>query len=149
MRGVLAVLGAAVAGYGGWRLLDTQDTRQVLLVGVWLVAGVVVHDAVLAPAAVVLGRLGRPLPRAVAAGGVVVLVVLGSVTLVGIPVLGGFGADPDNPTLHDRDYLAGWLVLAAASAVAGALVAAAAGRRGLRSRTPGGRSADGQGAGRR
>ena len=27
-------------------------------------------------------------------------------------MLGRFGARPDNPTLLDRDYLVGWLVLA-------------------------------------
>jgi len=32
---------------------------------------------------------------------------------VAVPVLGGFGARPDNPTLHDRPYAAGWLVVAA------------------------------------
>ena len=36
------------------------------------------------------------------------------VTLVAVPVLGRFGARADNPTLLDRDYVAGWLVLAGA-----------------------------------
>ncbi len=40
-------------------------------------------------------------------------VVLGSATLLAIPVLGRFGERPDNPTLLDRNYTAGWLVLAA------------------------------------
>ena len=46
-------------------------------------------------------------------------------TTVPHPVLGRFGARADNPTLLDRDYLAGWLVLAALVAVgvaAGTLV---------------------------
>ncbi len=40
--------------------------------------------------------------------------MLGSLTLVAVPVLGGFGrsTDPTNETLLDRDYVAGWLVLA-------------------------------------
>jgi hypothetical protein len=32
--------------------------------------------------------------------------------VVAIPVLGRFGARPDNPTLLDRPYLTGWLVVA-------------------------------------
>ena len=40
------------------------------------------------------------------------LVVLGATTLLAVPVLGRFGARPDNPTLLDRDYPAGWLALA-------------------------------------
>ena len=38
--------------------------------------------------------------------------VLGAVTLLAVPVLGRFGAQPDNPTLLDRAYGPGWLVLA-------------------------------------
>ena len=51
--------------------------------------------------------------------------MLGSVTLLAVPVLGRFGARADNPTLLDRDYIAGWLVLAGLVAVgvaAGTLV---------------------------
>jgi hypothetical protein len=40
------------------------------------------------------------------------LVVLGSVTLLAVPVLGRFGARDDNPTLLDRHYGTGWLVVA-------------------------------------
>ncbi|MEC9052171.1 MAG: hypothetical protein VX747_06905, partial [Actinomycetota bacterium] len=41
------------------------------------------------------------------------LVVLGSLTVLAVPFLGGFGREnaPDNPTLLDRDYTAGYLVL--------------------------------------
>ena len=47
--------------------------------------------------------------RAAAAGG---LLVLATVTLAAVPVLGRFGAKPDNPTLLDRPYLTGWLLIA-------------------------------------
>ena len=71
------------------------------------------HDFVLVPLTLLLGlALIRLLPanlRAPVAGG---LVVLGSVTLLAVPVLGRFGARADNPTLLDRDYAAGWLVVA-------------------------------------
>jgi nucleoside-diphosphate-sugar epimerase len=46
------------------------------------------------------------------------LVVLGTVTVAAIPVLGRFGARPDNPTLLDRNYVAGWLVFAAVVVIA-------------------------------
>ena len=52
------------------------------------------------------------------------LVVLGTVTLLAVPVLGRFGARPDNPTLLDRDYTAGWLVLAGLTLVAVVVAAA-------------------------
>lgn len=144
LRLLLGTSGVAVAGYGGWRLLDTQATDQVVLVAAWLAVGVLVHDVVLSPVVLALGRLGRAVPRAVAAGGVVVLVVLGPVALAAVPVLGRFGADPTNPTLLDRDYARGLLAVAAAVLVAAAVVAAT----GLRSRA-GGRSSGGQSPGRR
>ena len=47
------------------------------------------------------------------------LVVLGTVTLMAVPVLGGWGANADNPTILDRNYAAGWLVVAGVT-IAGA-----------------------------
>jgi len=74
---------------------------------------VVLHDFVLVPVTLLLGlALIRLLPanlRASVAGG---LVVLGTVTLMAVPVLGGWGANADNPTILDRNYPVGWLVVA-------------------------------------
>jgi hypothetical protein len=64
---------------------------------------------------VIATRLLPPWLRGPAAVG---LVVLGSLTLVAIPVLGRFGVRADNPTLLDRDYRAGWLIVAALVLVA-------------------------------
>jgi hypothetical protein len=119
--------------YGAWLLLSRQDLGQVVEVMIWLAAAVVIHDGILAPAVLALGWLGgRLLPRAVARGAVTVLVLLGPATLVAIPVLGRFGAKPDNPTLLDRDYTQGLLVFAILCVCAG--VAVALGE--LRSRQP-------------
>ena len=56
---------------------------------------------------------GRLVPTGFRAPAVVGLVVLGTVTVVAIPVLGGMGERPDNPSLLNRNYTVGWLVLAA------------------------------------
>jgi len=113
-RLVIGAVGVGVAAYGAWLLLSRQDAEQLRSAVVWLVAGVVLHDAVLAPVVVVLGLVGsRLLPPAARAPVAVGAVVLGSVTLLAVPVLGGFGARSDNPSLLDRDYTTGWLVLAA------------------------------------
>lgn len=133
IRGGLILLGAVGMAYGAWLLASRQDLGQILEVVVWLAAAVVIHDGILAPAVLALGWLGgRLLPRAVARGAVVVLVLLGPAVLVAIPVLGRFGAKPDNPTLLDRDYIQGLLVFAALCLCAG--VAVALGE--LRSRQP-------------
>ena len=76
--------------------------------------GVVVHDGVLAPLAIGAGLLVSRVVPSVARGPVAVgAVVLATSTLLAVPVLGRFGARADNPTLLDRNYVVGWLVLAA------------------------------------
>lgn len=124
VRGALILLGAVGMAYGAWLLVSRQDLGQVVEVAVWLVAAVVIHDAILAPAVLALGWLGgRLLPRPVARGAVTVLVLLGPAALIAIPVLGRFGAKPDNPTLLDRDYTQGLLVFALLCVCAGVAVA--------------------------
>ena len=56
------------------------------------------------------------LPAAARGPAAVGLLVLGSVTLVAVPVLGRFGEVPSDPTHLNRDYVAGW------SAVAGLIL---------------------------
>ena len=129
LRGVIGAVGVVVGAFGAWLLLSRQDLDQLTSAATWLVVGVVLHDAVLAVATLLLGATAlRLLPRAARAPAVVGFVVLGSVTLVAVPVLGRFGARDDNATLLDRDYTAGWLVLTLLT-LAAVVVAA-----GLRSR---------------
>ncbi len=121
-RLVLGALGVAAGLYGAWMLLDDPFADLVNVV-VWLAAGVVLHDFVLAPSATALGWVTRGrIPDQVRGPVVVGAVVLVSVTLVAIPVLGRFGASPGNPTLLDRDYVAGWAQVAGL-VVAGVLAA--------------------------
>ena len=112
-RAALITLGAALAGYGVWLLLSRQDLDQLISVGVWLVVCVVAHDALLAPAVIAVAWLGaRILPARIRGPLVIGMLVLGSLTVLAIPVLLAAGRRPDNPTLLDRDYMTGWLVVA-------------------------------------
>lgn len=111
-RLAVALLGIGAAAYGAQQLLDLGLDNLVATLA-WVVGGVAIHDGLVAPlsvvAAVVLVRLTRgrtPAPVVVGA------VVLGTVTIAAVPVLGRFGARPDNPTLLDRSYVAGWFVFA-------------------------------------
>jgi hypothetical protein len=116
-RLVLGAVGVLLGLYGAWLLLSRgHDLGDV---AVWLAGGVVLHDAVLSVVLLVLGVVVvRVLPPVAQAPAVVGFVVLGSATLLALPVLGRFGARTDNATLLDRNYLAGWLVLAGATLVA-------------------------------
>jgi len=132
----VALLGAGLsaAAYGGL-LLARRGWANLEATLTWLIGGVVIHDAVLAPVTLAVAwtalRLVRRERLAPWAVGVVLLAPL---TLLAIPVLGRFGARSDNPTLLDRNYWAGWcgLVLVV---VVGILVARLAERR-QRSRVP-------------
>jgi hypothetical protein len=116
VKGRLAIgaVGLLVGLYGAYLLLSRQDQDQLVSAALWLGAGVVLHDFVLAPLVLGVVYLGaRVVPAGYRAPAVAGLVVLVTVTLFAIPVLGGFGERPDNDTLLNRSYGVGWLVLAA------------------------------------
>jgi hypothetical protein len=83
-----------------------------------LAGGVFAHDALVVPLTLLLALAAKLLPRPWRAPTAVGLIVLGSVTLLAIPVLGRLGARADNATLLDRNYLLGWAGLAALTVVA-------------------------------
>ncbi len=113
VRGLLGVAGIALVLVGVYHLLGT-DLPDLVNAALWLGGGVLVHDAVLAPLVVLLAFLVLPrLPGWSRAPAVAGFVVLGSVTLLAIPVLGRFGARADVPSLLNRPYGVLWLVFAA------------------------------------
>jgi len=130
VRVLLGGVGVAVAAYGVKLLLDLGfgNLRATLE---WLIGGIVLHDAVLAPVTVVVGAGFVALQRPGARTGPLIVggLVLGTVTIAAIPMLGRFGARSDNATLLDRDYLVGWLVLAGLTALVSAAVLLVRGKR--------------------
>lgn len=133
-RWLLGGVGAAATAYGAVLLLGT-GVANTAAAGVWLVGGVILHDAVLAPATLAVGLLlARVVPSSWRGAVTAVLVVVGTITVLAIPVLGRFGARPDNPTLLDRHYLAGWLALVVL-VLAGAVVVRIARLRAWHART--------------
>ena len=122
IRWLLGLSSLPVVGYGVWLLWSRQDTDQITDAGLWLVSGVVVHDVVIS-GVVILGGLAIPLlPAASRAAAAVAVIVVGSLSLVAIPVLGGFGEISDNPTHLDRPYIAAWLGVVGVAVVTVALV---------------------------
>jgi hypothetical protein len=98
----------------GIKYLLTEDFSDLSNAVVWLGGGVIAHDAFLAPATLLLMAVStRLLPHWLRGPVTVGFVVLATVTIAAVPVLGRFGARPDNPTLLDRHYLVGWLGFAA------------------------------------
>jgi hypothetical protein len=110
----LAFGGVVAIVWGLWLVSDDGLERwQAQLT--WFVAGVVAHDAVVAPVVVLLGvaatRLLRPRVRAAA---VVGFIVWATVTVVATNVLLPVGGHPDNPSLMNRPYVLSWLAFTAA-----------------------------------
>jgi hypothetical protein len=115
MRALRLTLGAAgvVLVLVGVYLLLARGLTNLVATVVWLAGGVVAHDAVLAPLVVLLGVALLPrLPSWSRGPAVAGFVVLLTVTLTAVPVLGRFGAKPDDPWLLPRSYGALWLGLA-------------------------------------
>lgn len=107
-RLVLGAVGVGVGLVGGWMLLD-DGGEALRSVAVFLVGGVLVHDAVLAPLTILLGFLAFRILPARAHGAVLVgFTVWATVTVVALPALSGQGVKADNPTLLPRDYLEAW-----------------------------------------
>jgi hypothetical protein len=110
MRWVIGALGVAIGAWGAFLLLPLID----LDLGLWFVAGPVVHDLLVAP---LLGGLGLLVSRRVPArwrapvqvGGL----LTGVLALLSVPLLWRPFAGPPNPGLNDRDYLVGLLVAVA------------------------------------
>ena len=117
-RLVLGAAGLAAGLYGVLRLLDL-GWHNLVETAVWFAGGVLAHDAVLAPVVLVIGvALAHVLPTRSRRSVLVALVIVGTLTVTAIPVLGRFGARPDNPTLLDRPYWAGWLAIVGVAALA-------------------------------
>ena len=113
IRTVLVLTGLGLASIGALRLFDLGWANFVAA-AVWLGAGVVLHDAVIAPLTILIALgLARVLGARLSGALMVGLIVIGTVSIAAIPVLGRFGARLDNPSLLPRNYVAGWLVFVA------------------------------------
>jgi hypothetical protein len=105
LRGALLGLGALVLLRGAYLLLFGLPPRVWLPIALWLALGSVVHDLVLAPTSLLLGRtlgrLGRERRRGLRAAGNALRgtwLGVGTVLLVGLPLVVGAGRRA-NPTV--------------------------------------------------
>ncbi|MGK2879996.1 MAG: hypothetical protein ACSLE6_04095 [Mycobacterium sp.] len=108
LRTLLAAIGALVAGFGLWTLMEGQQVSQLIQVLEWAAAGVILHDAIAAPIVIGLGWLvHRRVPPKLARPVVFGLVMAATMTVAAFAVLIHAGDDLANPTLLPRNYLLG------------------------------------------
>ena len=133
-RILLILSGVVVIGFGVVLLLNNVAASSYPNLIVWLAAGVVLHDIVLATIVACVGWIiGKMVPigyRAYVQGG---CIVAGAVAIMSIPVVIGAGRKADNPSLLPLDYPRNLLIVLVVIAVV-TLVLAAVGQ-GQRSST--------------
>ncbi|MEV7934405.1 hypothetical protein [Curtobacterium sp. NPDC089185] len=114
-RIVLVVLGVLVMAFGAYVLVTTVRPNRIGGLATWLLAAVVLHDAVLSPFVVAVGLLLRRAGRRLGVGVLVVVqaaVVLGSVlALVVLPEIAAKHHGQKNPTVLPFDYTTRLLVV--------------------------------------
>jgi hypothetical protein len=128
MRLALGLVGGLALAFGVLKLWGL-GLESLPHIGLWVVGGVLLHDAVLAPIVIAVGLAGAMLmPPWLKGPATVGAVVLVTVTLAVLPTLAGFGAQSDLPSLLDRPYVRGWVVFAGIVAI-GVAVTSFLGRR--------------------
>jgi hypothetical protein len=94
----------ALLGYGTLRLLTGVPPNDLLSLGLWLVAAVVIHDGLVSPTLLGIGSVLTRLParvrRFVQAG----LIVSGLLVVLAAPLIHRAGTQPPSKALLVRDY---------------------------------------------
>lgn len=134
-RGMIAA-GVALGSYGLVLLVTSMSVAQLMALGVWLAAMIVVHDGMLAPAVSWLRgrwyRRAHTRPRALTAVVHIGFVVGGVLTLFVLPEIWAQGRGNANPTILVGDYALRLLVVWAAIGAVVVVVARVAIRRSRR-----------------
>lgn len=115
--------GAAIFAFGLFGML--RDAGQTIPANwlKWSAGGLVLHDALLAPAVLAAGfLLTRVLPRALRSGAQATLTVCGVVALMSVPVVLAEGRRADNPSLLPHDYGRNLAIVLAVILAAGLLL---------------------------
>lgn len=106
MRGrhVVVAAGAVlvVMGFGGL-VASAADTDPAVWF-IWFAGAAVAHDLVLTPLVLGMALLTGRVPGAYRRPARTALVLAGSVTLVALPMVFGFGRRPDNPSVLPQAY---------------------------------------------
>jgi len=103
-RLALGAVGAFAMAYGTWRILQQQHLSKPTELGKWLVAAVLVHDAILVPVTLAVGfalTVVRPRARRYIQGALVTAAV---VCVVSIPLIYRRGTQPSVKALEQQNY---------------------------------------------
>ncbi|WP_375478775.1 hypothetical protein [uncultured Jatrophihabitans sp.] len=133
LRLALGSAGVLLALFGVFRLLTQVPLSDVLVLGLWLVAAVAIHDGVLSPIVVGVGVLVAkfvpPRARRYVQGA---LISGALVTAIALPMIHRAYSQPKVKAILQQDFAANLLIILAVIAVASVLLYAVSVARGRR-----------------
>lgn len=104
-RIILAAAGIALGAFGVFRLLTEIPTYSLVILAVWLVAALVIQDAILAPSVVGVGwLLRRYVPDRGRRYLEVALIMSALITVIAVPMIFLRGTQPAVKALLLRNY---------------------------------------------
>jgi len=111
-RILLAIAGIGLAAYGVFRLLSEIPTHSLLVLDVWLIAALVIHDAILAPSVIGVGwLLRRYVPDRGRRYLQAALIMIALVTVIAVPMIFLRGSQPTVKALLLRNYAANLILI--------------------------------------
>ncbi|GAC1419960.1 MAG: hypothetical protein NVSMB57_14140 [Actinomycetota bacterium] len=117
-------LGWAVIAYGIRGVFIHSVETHPINMGIWMLGSAFGNDLILAPGALIVGRiLARLIKGRFRAVVQATLVVAGLLTVASIPVLIAGGRDPDNPSILPFNYVTSLEIVLSVVAAAGCILA--------------------------
>ena len=111
-RIMLAVAGIALGAFGVFRLVSETPVRSLLILALWLIAALVLHDAILAPSVVGVGWLLRRYVPDRGRRFLQLALIMGAfVIVIAIPMMFLRGSQPAEKALLLRSYGANLILL--------------------------------------
>jgi hypothetical protein len=111
-RILLAIAGIGLAAYGLFRLFSEIPTHSLLVLAVWLIAALVIHDAILAPSVIGVGwLLRRYVPDRGRRYLQAALIMIALVTVIAVPMIFLRGSQPAVKALLLRNYAANLILI--------------------------------------
>ena len=125
LRVLLGAAGVGVMAYGAWGFATAPDIVARPEIGEWLIAGIIVHDALLAPTVFVISAAAYRTTGVRLRGRLAALLLIGgSLLLISLPSLMQKGSNP-NHTVQPLDYTRNISALLAALAAVVVLLSSA------------------------
>jgi hypothetical protein len=117
-RIILAIAGIGLGLFGVFRLVTEIPVHSLLVLALWMLAALAIHDGLLSPAVVAVSSLlRRYVPDRGRRFMQIALIMIGGVTVIAIPMIFLRGSQPSAKALLLRNYGANLTLLIAILAV--------------------------------